>query len=73
MVLEEAPRVEDAVPAGQGVGLKELKGQNEPPGQTTGPPEAHAKPAGQGTHDSWRILLLLTSERSTVSPQVATE
>ncbi len=57
-VLVEAPRAVLAVPAGQGVGVKELKGQKDPLEQSTGAPVEHAKPAGHGTQVSWRKRLL---------------
>ncbi len=38
VVLEEAPVTALAVPAGQGVGVKELKGQNAPREQIIGDP-----------------------------------
>ena len=43
-----------AVPAGQGVAVKEEKGQYAPAGHKTGAPLAQKKEAGQGTQVSWR-------------------
>ena len=39
VALEDAPVAEEAVPAGQGAALTELKGQQKPAGHSTGAPE----------------------------------
>ncbi len=58
VALEVAPTIVLNVPAGQGVALKEPKGQKDPAGHTTGTPLAQKKPALHGMHCSRRMRLL---------------
>ena len=52
VALEAAPVAALAVPAGQGVGCKEERGQKWPAVQVMGAPEEQEYEAGQGTHVS---------------------
>ena len=55
VALEAAPVAVLAVPAMQGVGAREDKGQKWPAGQMMGTPEGQKKVSGQATHVSLRI------------------